>query len=687
MELIGKVLGNRYEMLEKIGIGGMATVYKAMDKTLNRNVAIKVLKEEFATDQEFIKRFQIEAQSAAALSHPNIVSIYDVANEDNINYIVMELIVGKTLKEVIIENGKLDWKKSAEIASQIASGLYTAHKNHIIHRDIKPHNIILTKDNLVKITDFGIAKAATSSTINANSSSMGSVHYFSPEHARGGYTDEKSDIYSLGVVLYEMVTGKLPFEGDTPVSVAMKHLKEDPVPPKKLNPEIPQGLNDIILKAMQKEVASRYVNAQEMYIELQKLLKNPEVTNVGITKQYQDEFATQKVPIINSSVTRQYVKEGVKSRNNMSNDSKVQRNKVKSKKRKNPLVSILIMLLLICLVLGGAIYGAYAFLTGISGNVEEVKVPDIVGVSKDVARTKLESIGLEMDVKQEIPSNLPKDYIVDQELVDKTVAKGTTVKVSVSLGPQKVLVPNVVGYSVTAANIEIKNKDLKIEVVEEPSEDVEIDKIIKQEPAPGSEVFAGDTVTVYVSSGLPEDVNEVPNVLEATEAGAKEMLEAMGFVPIISYVQDTTKEDGKILDQTPDAGSKAAEGSTVIVIINQLTPPAVEPTMPEDDKKPEESTQPQNNDKQEQEEPKQQETPQPQNVPDKKLSINLKNKGSRDSFEVKVILNGDYLGRKDIYKGQHTRNDGMIQVDYPGDATGVLQVYIDGVLDSEQVIK
>ena len=303
MDLIGKTLGNRYEVLEKVGNGGMATVYRAKDKTLGRNVAIKVLKEEYANDQEFIKRFQIEAQSAASLSHPNIVSIYDVSNDEDIHYIVMELIEGKTLKDVIKNQGKLDWRESVEIASQIASGLSTAHKNHIIHRDIKPHNIIMTKDGLAKITDFGIAKAATSSTINANSSSMGSVHYFSPEHARGGYTDEKSDIYSLGIVLYEMVTGKLPFDGDSPVSIAMKHLKEPPVEPIELVPEIPKGLNDIILKALQKEVSSRYSNAQEMYNELQSILKDPNNKNIGISR-LEDGNSTQKVPRVSSTTTR-----------------------------------------------------------------------------------------------------------------------------------------------------------------------------------------------------------------------------------------------------------------------------------------------------------------------------------------------------------------------------------------------
>ena len=273
MDLVGKTLGNRYEILEKIGVGGMATVYKARCKLLNRNVAIKVLKDEFANDAEFIKRFQIEAQAAASLSHPNIVSIYDVGNEDNMHYIVMELIEGETLKDIITRKGKLDWREAVDIAAQIAAGLAKAHANHIIHRDIKPHNIIITKDGVAKVTDFGIAKAVSNSTINAFGSTIGSVHYFSPEHARGGYTDEKSDIYSLGVVLYEMVTGKLPFDGDTPVSVALKHIQETPKEPIEINKDIPIGVNNIIMKAMAKDISERYQSAGEMQKDLERILK------------------------------------------------------------------------------------------------------------------------------------------------------------------------------------------------------------------------------------------------------------------------------------------------------------------------------------------------------------------------------------------------------------------------------
>ena len=295
MNLEGKLLGNRYEIIEKIGSGGMATVYKAKCLVLKRFVAVKVLRDEFTTDEEFIKRFNIEAQAVASLTHPNIVSVYDVGHEGNLYYIVMELVKGKTLKEIIVEDGALGWKWSVKIAMQIASALETAHRNNIIHRDIKPHNIIITEDGVAKVTDFGIAKAVSNSTITAFGTTIGSVHYFSPEHARGGFTDARSDLYSLGVVMYEMVTGRVPFDSDTPVSVALKHMQEEPIEPIKIKPDLPQCVNDIIMKAMRKDANERYQTATEMIKDLELALKHPEekfvsAPNIG-------DFPTQKISL------------------------------------------------------------------------------------------------------------------------------------------------------------------------------------------------------------------------------------------------------------------------------------------------------------------------------------------------------------------------------------------------------
>lgn len=297
--LIGMELGSRYQILEKIGEGGMAVVYKARCKLLNRYVAIKVLKSEYSKDETFVKRFRAEAQSAAALTHPNIVSVYDVGEENGINYIVMELLESKTLKDYIEDNGAMSNELTLKIAAQIASALEAAHKSHIIHRDIKPQNIVLNKNMVAKVTDFGIAKITNvpSSTITSFGSTMGSVHYFSPEHAKGGYTDEKSDIYSLGVVMYEMSTGKLPFDADSPVSVALKHIQETPVEPIVINNKVSPALNQIIMKAMSKSTATRYQNATELLADISVALAKP---NSLIPKSASSVEAgeTQVIPIV-----------------------------------------------------------------------------------------------------------------------------------------------------------------------------------------------------------------------------------------------------------------------------------------------------------------------------------------------------------------------------------------------------
>jgi serine/threonine-protein kinase len=264
----GRVLGNRYELIEKIGGGGMALVYKAKCRLLDRVVAVKILRPEFTNDEEFVKRFRIEAQAAASLSHPNIVSIHDVGHEDDVHYIVMEYVDGITLKEYILKKGLLSWKEAVSIASQICSAIEQAHRNSIVHRDIKPHNILITRDGIAKVADFGIARAVSSSTITMVGSTIGSVHYFSPEQARGGYTDEKSDLYSLGIALYEMVTGRVPFDGETPVAVALKHIQDQPVPPLDYESSLPKGVNDIIMKAIKKDQSKRYQSASEMLSDL-----------------------------------------------------------------------------------------------------------------------------------------------------------------------------------------------------------------------------------------------------------------------------------------------------------------------------------------------------------------------------------------------------------------------------------
>ena len=674
MELVGKILGNRYEIIENVGNGGMATVYKAKDKTLGRNVAIKVLKDEFANDQEFIKRFQIEAQSAAALSHPNIVSIYDVANDGDIHYIVMELIEGQTLKDVIKKEGKLGWKRSAEIASQIASGLSTAHKNHIIHRDIKPHNIIITKEGIAKITDFGIAKAATSSTINANSNSLGSVHYFSPEHARGGYTDEKSDIYSLGVVLYEMVTGKLPFDGDSAVGIAMKHLKEDPVPPIEIAHAIPIGLNNIILKAMQKVVSDRYVSASSMYSDLQKVLKDPTAKDVGIMGSEDKKFATQRVPQITNASAIKSANAKMEGVTKVMNGEKMNTNKKKSKKsHSNPIAVALVRLLLIILLVGGfAAIGYIGINKMMSDPREMAEVPYVIGRTSELAQQMLEEAGFKMQIDGEVENEeYPRNFIAKQTYPSgEKVTKGTTIRVSLSKGPKTVLVPNLSDGTKTdrVAMIELDQLGLKYEIEEEENEEIPAGNVIRQAPDQGMQVESGSVITLVVSTG-PKAVI-VPDLSSLNEAQAIEALQLLELIPEISYTTKENVEDGKILSQSISPEEKVAPGETVYIVINKLQKEEEQPITPGEDT-PVKPENPNNNINKEEY---------------KYLKVDVSTKGSRNTFTVKVTLNGDIKGRTNIYEETHSRADGVLNVPYPADATGMIRVYIDGVLDSEMLI-
>lgn len=561
MILEGKVLGNRYEIIEKVGNGGMATVYKAEDKVLKRNVAVKILRDEFTTDEEFIKRFEIEAQSAARLVHPNIVSIFDVGVEENLYYIVMELIQGKTLKEIIIEErGPLPWKWSVNVAIQIASALEMAHKNNIIHRDIKPHNIIITEDGIAKVTDFGIAKAVSNSTITAFGTTIGSVHYFSPEHARGGFTDAKSDLYSLGVVMYEMVTGKVPFDADTPVSVALKHMQEDPEEPIELNPNLPSAVNKIIMKALKKDTTLRYQTASEMLSDLRKALKNPDGEFVD-DKEYDETAKTQK---INTDLY-----------GNIEEDSKAKNKKGKKEgkfkkfiKEHKALSIVIGLVLLFALSLGGTL--AFLNLT----NPPEVELPNLVGMSKEEAQKEAENLKLKFEIKEEeFNKEVPEGYIISQDpkYIEKyNVKEGSTITVVVSKGQEKTKVPNVKGKSQEEALQLLEEANLKAEIIEETSKTVKEGYVISQETEPDEEVFAGDTVKIHISKGTGIKQVNVVSVIGQSEANAKTTLTGLGLKVNVAYEEDTSKADGIVLKQSLEGGKTVNEGTTITITVNKI---------------------------------------------------------------------------------------------------------------------
>ncbi|MFR8233815.1 MAG: Stk1 family PASTA domain-containing Ser/Thr kinase [Clostridia bacterium] len=561
MILEGKVLGNRYEIIEKVGNGGMATVYKAEDKVLKRNVAVKILRDEFTTDEEFIKRFEIEAQSAARLVHPNIVSIFDVGVEENLYYIVMELIQGKTLKEIIIEErGPLPWKWSVNVAIQIASALEMAHKNNIIHRDIKPHNIIITEDGIAKVTDFGIAKAVSNSTITAFGTTIGSVHYFSPEHARGGFTDAKSDLYSLGVVMYEMVTGKVPFDADTPVSVALKHMQEEPEEPIELNPNLPGAVNKIIMKALKKDTTLRYQTASEMLSDLRRALKNPDGEFVD-DREYDETAKTQK---INTDLY-----------GNIEEDSKAKNKKGKKEgkfkkfiKEHKALSIVIGLVLLFALSLGGTL--AFLNLT----NPPEVELPNLVGMSKEEAQKEAENLKLKFEIKEEeFNKEVPEGYIISQDpkYIEKyNVKEGSTITVVVSKGQEKTKVPNVKGKSQEEALQLLEEANLKAEIIEETSKTVKEGYVISQETEPDEELFAGDTVKIHISKGTGIKQVNVVSVIGQSEANAKTTLTGLGLKVNVAYEEDTSKADGIVLKQSLEGGKTVNEGTTITITVNKI---------------------------------------------------------------------------------------------------------------------
>ena len=554
MNLEGKMLGNRYEIIEKIGNGGMATVYKAKCHVLNRYVAVKVLRDEFTTDEEFIKRFAAEAQSAASLTHPNIVSIYDVGHEDNLYYIVMELIKGKTLKQIINEDGKLPWKWSLNIASQIASALETAHRNKIIHRDIKPHNIIITEDGIAKVTDFGIAKVVSNSTITAFGATIGSVHYFSPEHAKGGYTDEKSDIYSLGVVMYEMLTGQVPFDADTAVSVALKHMQEEPIEPMELNPDIPKAVNDIIMKAMQKDTGLRYQSATEMLNDINMALKRPDGDFVNL-RTAGGNFETQRFEPLED--------EEIRTKRNNKKDE----NKFKKFISNHKVLSFFIgAILLFAIAFGGT-----ALVSKLVFN-QDVNLPNFVGMTKEEAQKEADKIKVKLEFEEEFSADVEEGKVISQDPEFKENSKikeKSTVKLKISKGTELVKVPKVTGMEKEEAIKALEDLGLKVEIKEETSKKVEEGYVINQDIAENKEINAGDTVTITVSTGTGITQVSVPSVTGKTENEARTALESAKLKVTVNYEEDSSKTEGIVLKQNVESGKKVDEGTTVTITVNK----------------------------------------------------------------------------------------------------------------------
>lgn len=586
--MIGKLLGNRYEVLEVVGGGGMATVYKGRCQLLDRFVAIKVLKDEFADDEEFVSKFRRESQAAASLSHPNIVNVYDVGVEKdgdrNIHYIVMEYINGKTLKDIIREKGKLSVDETLNYSLQIGSALEDAHKNNIVHRDIKPQNIMITNDHRVKVTDFGIARAATSATVTATSDVLGSVHYFSPEQARGGYTDEKSDIYSLGIVMYEMITGELPYKGDSPITVALKHVQEDIVPPRDLDYTIPKGLEDVILKAVQKRQADRYQSIDIMISDLKKLQNREEVSYYPSSSKSKDRLEdedeyTRLIPTVD-------IEEDEMPR---------KPKKKKSKKSDGGFKGIAFGILLALLLTSGFFYGKYKF--GKMRNTVEIEVPKLVGMKEDEAKELIETKELEFGVlARESSDEYDEGIIIFQDMEEGSkVKKGYPIKVKVSSGKEESedkdeLVPDLLGLDLEEAKSKLREKDISVgEVKEETSVYIEKGKIMGQSIPKFSDVTPGMTMDLVVSSGNDTEEITMPKLVGNNLNGAKAIIEKNGLVLGSVKEEESESPKGTVIWQSIDPGNSIQKKTSVDLTTSKGKEEKKE-DQNEPDPKPEENT-------------------------------------------------------------------------------------------------
>ena len=608
----GTFLQNRYEIIKRIGGGGMSEVYKAKCHKLNRYVAIKVLKEEFGKDDNFVKKFNIEAQAAAGLSHPNIVNIYDVVNENNMHFIVMELIEGITLKDYIASKGMLDIKEAINIALQVAKGLECAHERNIVHRDVKPQNIIISVDGTVKVADFGIAKATTEETINAFA--LGSVHYISPEQAKGAYTDIRSDIYSLGVSLYEMISGRVPFNGENAVAVALAHVEEVVTPPSIYNSKISPELETIVLKCMQKSPDRRYQNLKELIRELQNLLIQRNDTSAEVDSQTRMIDKSDIVSI--NSIRRDnavplnrtddsYVEEREEEEEEFEDEVKDKKKKKTATKDKDvdkedkkidsimtalgAGIAVIIVVVILFFIIRFSGWTPFPkneesknIISTESSSAEsetsvkaDVEVPNITELPQEVAKTRLESLSLKMSVaSSKYDDEISKDYIISQNPYPKAkVSKGDTVEVVISLGKEPIDLSklNLSGISTEAATKILEGKGLKVSVVDEFSDNIEEDMLIRYSPSTAEE---GHTVTLYNSKGKKVNKIKVPSLVNKDEESAVALIQAAGLtVGDVKTVNSTSVEKGYIISQDVKADSEVEPGSSVGYSVSAGPPP------------------------------------------------------------------------------------------------------------------
>ncbi len=594
----GSFIADRYEILEKVGSGGMSEVYKAKCHKLNRNVAIKILKEEFAEDKSFVTKFKTEAQAVAGLVHPNIVNVYDVGEDQGYYYIVMEYIEGITLKQYIEKKGQLAIKESVSIAIQVAQGIEAAHNNNIVHRDIKPQNILISREGKVKVTDFGIARVATTDTIDANT--VGSVHYISPEQARGGFIDSRTDIYSLGITLYEMVTGRVPFDGNNNVSIALKHIQDEMVPANELVPSVPISVEKIIEKCTQKKPDNRYSKISALLADLKKSLIMPNEDFVMMAA----ETPTDETVMMSPEEAAEL--KGAKRRHyddfdddddedydedyddfdddyDDEDDERAGLGKVNKKMDKLVMIggicaaAIVVIILIVIVVsnVNGGCAGSSKSGTQAEDQSGMAEVPNVVGknVEEDDVEGILTKAGFKVKFQYKESNTVEDGYVISQsEEAGSMVKKGTKITVVVSGGKEDVVVTDVVGQDKDKAVEALKEAGFDVEIKAEYNDSVEINKVISTDPAAGKTIAYGSTVTVTVSRG-PENNNDakVPDLLGLTQDQAKAKLEAAGLVlGEVSYSETPNSADyDKVISQSRDANASLPAGTAVGITLGK----------------------------------------------------------------------------------------------------------------------
>lgn len=671
--MIGRILGNRYEIIEKIGGGGMSYVYKAKCRVLNRFVAIKILRDELISDPDFVAKFKQESLSAASLAHPNIVNIYDTGIDGDIYYIVMEYVKGETLKKYINRKGRLSELEAVKITKQVAEALKHAHSNNIIHRDIKPHNILLTEEGIAKVTDFGIARAATSSTINNTSNVIGSVHYFSPEQARGGYVDDKSDIYSLGIVMYEMITGVVPFDADNHISVAMKQIQEKPVPPSKKIKNIPitKTFEDIIMKCLEKHQSFRFQNIEELIKKLDSLNG---FSGVGRTEEEIIDSPTMVLPVISADLNddKNHIntididlidENSDKAFKNFFGEEEEQKSNIRDNKENKDNKSTKITVAAVLSALAVAVIGGIIAFKAIM-YVPEVAVPNLIGRNEEEAQKIVEDLGLVFKVSdRDFSSEYDEGEVIEQSVEEGAKLKENyPIQVIVSKGMKEITVPNLIGKYAIEAGLILADEGLVEGRVTEQNSDAPAGQIIDQYPSANTPADIDDKVDYVVSIGPKVTYATMPN-LAGLELETAKLLIVQNNLAVGEITEEPSEEvnAGLVMRQSVAAGQEVEQGTSIWMTVSSGKP----------------SEEPANTG----EEPDTEIPETPGNTQGEAGTYPLTIALPKDKDKVTVVVQKiTDEGREIVYSQEVSTSEQSIIVNIKGTGTQVFEIYIDNEL-------